>query len=179
LGTLADDAGEWPMRSGEQVEDTSQDASRFSRVFSRFVRIRHDDDTLAAREPTLARSLLRIDLHAATAAWLAREQDDYKAALQRARNDIVASFDGNAAPVQAALTEIDRLAAQPIAPPLPVLGAALKELRDLRANRALSRQSPEPMPIPAVEPTTEPVVPAQAESEPVAPVTDPNNGGTP
>ncbi len=188
LGTLADNAGEWPMRSGEQVEDTSPDASRFSRVFSRFVRIRHDDDTLAAREPTLARSLLRIDLHAATAAWLARDSDDYQAALRRARNDIVASFDESAASVQAALAEVDRLAAQPVAPPLPVLGTALKELRDLRATRALSRQSAEPMPVPAAAPMTEPVAPEPSVIEPAptepmpeaaVPVADPNSGGTP
>ena len=36
-------------------------------------------------------------------------------------------------------TELDRLAAQPLAPALPELGTALKELRNLRATRALSR----------------------------------------
>ncbi len=188
LGTLADDAADWPLRSGEQVVDTDPNASRLSRVFSRFVRIRHNDDTLAAREPTLARSLLRIDLHAATAAWLARESDDYHAALQRARKDLVASFDDSAAPVQAALAEVDRLAALPVAPPLAVLGTALKELRDLRATRALSRQpiQPIPMPAPATLPVTQPVAPEPApavvnppESErtpqSAAPAVDPNS----
>lgn len=166
LGSLADNAEEWPMRSGEQMQDTDPEASRFSRVFSRFVRIRHDDDTLAAREPSLARSLLRIDLHAATAAWLARDSDDYQVALQRVRNDIVSSFDDTAAPVQSALAEVDRLAAQPIAPPLPVLGTALKELRDLRATRALSRESVAPMSAPATTPMNEPVAPEPGVVEP-------------
>lgn len=192
LGTLADDAGDWPMRSGEQVADTDPDASRVSRVFSRFVRIRRDDDTLAAREPSLARSLLRIDLHAATAAWLARESDDYQAALQRARNDLVASFDDSAAPVQAALAEVDRLAAQPVAPPQAVLGTALKELRDLRATRALSRQPTQPIPMsaPVTVPVTEPVAPEPAPAvvkppdsertpQPTAPAVDPNSRATP
>ena len=204
LGSLADNAGEWPMRSGGQMQDTDPEASRFSRVFSRFVRIRHDDDTLAAREPTLARSLLRIDLHAATAAWLARNSDDYQAALRRVRSDIVSSFDDTAAPVQSALAEVDRLAAQPIAPPLPVLGTALKELRDLRATRALSRQSVEPMQAPAATPMTEPVAPEPAVVDPAldaparasepevikpiektpvpdaaVPVADPNSGASP
>ncbi|MEO6075972.1 MAG: uroporphyrinogen-III C-methyltransferase [Dokdonella sp.] len=189
LGTLADGAGDWPMRNSEPAEDTDPQASRFSRVFSRFVRIRHGDETLAAREPTLARSLLRIDLHAATAAWLAREKGDYQAALQRARNDIVASFDDAAAPVQAALAEVDRLAAQPVAPPLAVLGTALKELRDLRATRALSRQPMEAMPAPAVPPVTESVAPPSTPAlvkpsdvaptpAPAAPAVDPNKGAT-
>ena len=183
LATLADGAADWPMRSGAQFEDPSPDASRLSRVFSRFVRIRHDDDTLAAREPGLARSLLRIDLHAVTAAWLARDSDDYQAAMRRVRNDIVASFDDSAASVQAALAEVDRLASQPIAPPLPILGTALKELRDLRANRALSRQSAEPMPPPAAapEPAPEAIESSVTEPppEPAAPVVDPENGVTP
>lgn len=204
LGSLADNVEEWPMRSGEQVADTDPAASRFSRVFSRFVRIRHDDDTLATREPVMARSLLRIDLYAASAAWLARNADDYQAALRRVRTDIVSSFDDTAAPVQSALAEVAHLVAQPIAPPLPLLGTALKELRDLRATRALSRPSVEPVPASSATPMTEPVAPEPAVVEPamavpagasgpadsqpaptvpvpdaVVPVADPNNEGAP
>jgi uroporphyrin-3 C-methyltransferase len=40
------------------------------------------------------------------------------------------------------LAEIDRLAAAPLAPPLPELGSALRELRNLRATRALAQPRP-------------------------------------
>ena len=179
LASLADSATNWPMRSAEPGQAADPEQSRVSRVFARLVRIRHDDDTLVAREPTLARSLLRIDLHAAAAAWLARNASDYQASLQRARSDISTSFGDSAAPAKTALAEIDRLAALTIAPPLPVLGTALKELRDLRATRALSRQVIEPVQAPATEPA-----PAQTATNPVPSENEPapqesSNGGTP
>ena len=183
LASLADAASEWPMRTAEPGPAVDSDASPVSRVFSRLVRIRHDDDTVVSREPVLARSLLRIDLHAAAAAWLARNASDYQVSLQRARKDIAASFDDSAAPITAALAEIDRLAALAIAPPLPVLGTALKELRDLRATRALSRQSLQPMPAPMTEaaPVDQvPTKPAPPKAD-ARPSTAPenSNGGTP
>lgn len=165
LGSLADSAGDWPMRTGEPDEAVDPDASRVSRVLSRLVRIRHDDDTLATREPTLARSLLRIDLHAAAAAWLARNASDYQASMQRVRKDVVASFDDTAAPTKAALAEIDRLAALTIAPPQPVLGTALKELRDLRATRALSRHEAQTLDTPSNVQAPEQVAPQPAPTE--------------
>ena len=179
LASLADSAADWPQRSAEPGHAVDLEQSRVSRVFSRLVRIRHDDDTLVAREPTLARSLLRIDLQTAAAAWLARDVSDYQAALQRARSDISASFDDSATPTKTALAEIDRLAALTIAPPLPVLGTALKELRDLRATRALSRQVIEPVRAPTSE-----TAPTQTLTNPVPGEHDPalknsSNGGTP
>ena len=179
LASLADGAATWPTRSAEPELAGDPGQSRISRVFSRLVRIRHDDDTLVAREPTLARSLLRIDLHAAAAAWLARNDSDYLASLQRARSDITSSFDDSAAPTKTALAELDRLAALTMAPALPVLGTALKELRDLRATRALSRQVIEPLPVPATEPAPaqDAMNPAASEHEPVP--QESSNGGTP
>jgi uroporphyrin-3 C-methyltransferase len=41
--------------------------------------------------------------------------------------------------VKETLAEIDRLAAAPLAPATPELGTALRELRNLRATRALAQ----------------------------------------
>ncbi|MBA8882918.1 uroporphyrinogen-III C-methyltransferase [Dokdonella fugitiva] len=113
--------------------------SRWSGFIEQFVKISHDDaDPLAARDPGLARSLVVLDLRDAEAALLARDGDGYKAALGRARTGITATFDEAAPPTRASLAEIDRLAAEPLAPALPELGSALKELRNLRATRALA-----------------------------------------
>lgn len=166
LGALRDGAAQWPTRSQQVADDPA--ASRFARVFARFIRIRHDDDALATRDPSLARSLLTIDLQAAAAAWLARDPAAWRAALTRARGGIAGSYDDAAEPVRQALAEIDRLAALPVAPPVPVLGTALKELRDMRANRALSRQ-----------PAVAPVEPPAPEATAPAPESAATSGGTP
>lgn len=162
LGTLRDAMAQWPVRSEQSLDDPA--TSRFARVFSRFIRIRHDDEALATRDPALARSLLTIDLQSAAAAWLARDEATWRSALGRARSGIVGSYDDGNDDVRQGLAEIDRLAALPIAPPLPVLGTALKELRDLRANRALSRPSAAPAAAPPDQPPAD--VPAAPGATP-------------
>lgn len=129
-------------------------ASRWQSFFAQFVRISHhsDADTGASRDVGLNRSLAAVDLRAAEVALLARDADGYKAALARARAGIVAGFDAQAAPTKDALAELDRIAAQPLAPALPELGSALKELRNLRATRALAQPRPA---TPAQAPTTD------------------------
>lgn len=115
--------------------------SPFARVFGQFVRISRDDSagTLVARDSGLARSLAALDLRSAEAALFARDAAAFSAALAAARAEITAAFDADAAPVRAALAEVDRLSAQSMAPALPEVGSALRELRNLRTTRALSR----------------------------------------
>lgn len=116
-------------------------SSRWSHFLAQFVRISHRDegDLLGGRDIGIKRSLAAIDLNAAAAALLARDTAGYKAGLARARDEIAASFDAQSAAVQAALAGLDRLMAAPPAPAVPELGNALKELRNLRATRALAR----------------------------------------
>lgn len=119
-------------------------ASRWQGFFAQFVRISHssDIDTGGSRDVGLTRSLAAVDLRAAEVALLARDAEGYKAALARARAGIAASFDVQAAPTKDVLAEIDGMAGQPLAPALPELGSALKELRNLRATRALALPRP-------------------------------------
>jgi uroporphyrin-III C-methyltransferase len=120
--------------------------SRLRQILSQFVRISHDDDAamLSLRDEKLTRSLAALDLRAAEAAVFVRDQDEFEAALKRARSGIEAVFDTDAPAVREALATLDRLAATPLAPALPELGTALNELRNLRTTRALSQPARPP-----------------------------------
>lgn len=118
-------------------------ASTFARLFGAFVQVRHDTETAReqalVRDATLARDLVQLDLRAAQAAALARDDAGFRAALVEARAQTAAAFDAQAPQTAAFEKEIDALAAAQLAPPTPaVFGAALKDLRNLRATHALA-----------------------------------------
>ncbi len=153
LGALERLRGELPTlaRANAESADTPVPESRWRAFFSQFVRIHHSDDlAIAPRDIELARSLVALDLRVAEAALMAGDAETWAPALKRARDGLADAFDPRAEATQAALAELDRLAAQPLAPALPELGTALKELRNLRATRALS-QPPVPAQMPAPE----------------------------
>jgi uroporphyrin-3 C-methyltransferase len=114
--------------------------SRLWRVLGAFVQVHHGDDVQAAlslRDAGLARELAILDLRDAEVALLARDDAHYRAALTSARSQLLA-FDASVPAVRAAQEELDTLAKAVLAPPPPtILGAALKELRNLRATHAL------------------------------------------
>ena len=117
--------------------------STFMRLFGAFVQVRHDEDTAQAqavvRDAALARDLVQLDLRAAQAAALARDDAGYRAALGEARTQVTAAFDVQAAQATVFLKELDALSQTQLAPPAPpVLGTALKDLRNLRATHALA-----------------------------------------
>ena len=128
-----------PAKS-ERVAAAAAPPSRLAALLQQFVRVSTDDSAAPGqRDAGLARTLAAIDLRAAQAALLARDPAAYTAALVRTRATIAASFDADAQPVKDALAEIDRLSSAPLAPALPELGSALRELRNLRATRALAQ----------------------------------------
>jgi uroporphyrin-3 C-methyltransferase len=114
--------------------------SRLWRVLGAFVQVHHGEDaqaSLGLRDAGLARELAILDLRDAEAALLARDDARYHAALTSAHAQLLA-FDPSAAQVTAAQAELDALARSALAPPPPqILGAALRELRNLRATHAL------------------------------------------
>lgn len=129
-----------PALAKQTSTGEAESDSRWQRFLAQFVRVSHNgDDAQATRDIGLTRSLAALDLRAAEAALLAGDSDGYAAALKRSRDGVAAGFDAAAEPVKNAIAELDRLAAQPLAPAVPELGAALKELRNLRATRTLSR----------------------------------------
>jgi len=153
LAHLREATAALPARRAATAE-TSGAPSRWSGFIEQFVKISHDDGRgVPTHDPGLARSLVVLDLRGAEAALLVRDEEGYKAALANARAGIAATFDDGAAPTHAALAEIDRLAAEPLAPKLPELGSALKELRNLRATRALAHPPGTVVPVaPAAKP---------------------------
>lgn len=94
---------------------------------------------LAVADARLARELTQLDLAQAQAALLAYDSDAYAAALQRVEESLSTRFDDNAPAVQQARVTLQHLAAVlPSAAPVR-LGAALNELRNLRAVHALKQ----------------------------------------
>ena len=112
--------------------------SRLETLLQQFVRI-SSDDTPERRDIELTRTLAAIDLRAAEAALLARDPAAYTGAIARARTSIAGAFDGEAQPVKDDLAELEKLGSATLAPALPELGSALRELRNLRATRALAQ----------------------------------------
>ncbi|MDR3387143.1 MAG: uroporphyrinogen-III C-methyltransferase [Rudaea sp.] len=115
-------------------------SSRLWRVLGAFVQVHHGEDAqtrLDMHDAGLARELVALDLHEAAAAALARDEARYQAAVAAARAQLNA-FDAAAPAVAAAQGELDALGKARLAPPPPqILGAALRELRNLRATHAL------------------------------------------
>jgi uroporphyrin-3 C-methyltransferase len=130
----------------------SAQAPRWQRLLGEFVRVRHGDSAAAIaerHEPALARQLFVLDLRDAESALLARDQARYRAALDSAQARLRSDFDGAAAAVAAARTTLAELGRAELAPaPPPAFGAALRELRNLRATHALQEKAPAAAPTP-------------------------------
>lgn len=141
-----------PPRAPEVEEEAKP---RWREILDRFVRIRAADEP--SRWPgseRVDRALIALDIREAEAALLGRDESAWREALGRARAGIVAGFDAEAPATRAALAEIDRLASTPMAPALPELGTALRELRNLRITRTLA-EPPPAAPAPASPPAVD------------------------
>lgn len=118
--------------------------SRIGRALAGVVSVQRDDGApLAVADARFARELVALDLAQAQAALLAHDPKAFAAALQRADTGLASQFDDHAEAVQQARATLQRLAdALPHNTPVQ-LGAALTELRNLRAVHTLS-SSPAP-----------------------------------
>jgi uroporphyrin-3 C-methyltransferase len=112
--------------------------SRIGRVLATVISVQHDNGApLAVADARLARELTALDLAQAQAALLASDSGAYAAALQQVTLALSTQFDAASPAVQQAQASLKQLAAAlPSAAPVP-LGAALGELRNLRAVHAL------------------------------------------
>lgn len=143
LQRLCTQLSQWPEPARAPASaPTAAKPSGLTGLFDAFVQVRHDDaapSQALLRGGAIARDLIELDLRAAQAAALARDATGYHSALADARVQIAATFDAQTPAVAAALRELDALDKMDLAPAPPaVLGAALKELRNLRATHALS-----------------------------------------
>ncbi|MDE3210748.1 MAG: uroporphyrinogen-III C-methyltransferase [Pseudomonadota bacterium] len=113
--------------------------SRIGHALAGVVTVQRDNGApLAVADARFARELTALDLAQAQAALLAYDSKGYAAALQRASASLASQFDGSAKAVRQARGVLEQLGRQ-LPPSAPVeLGAALTELRNLRAVHALT-----------------------------------------
>lgn len=153
LSALRSGVGQLPAARGERAPADTGAESRWWHVFGSFVRVRTGEDAAALvqrHEPALARQLVVLDLRDAEAALLARDDVRYRAALTEAQAGLKLDFDAGADSVKAAGATLARLAQAQLAPAPPaLLGAALRELRNLRATHALRQPARAPAAKPA------------------------------
>ena len=147
LAALRAGAAHLPSARRDAASATAGEESRWWRVFGNFVRVRTGADAAAVaqrHDAALARQLYLLDLRDAEAALLTRDPVRYAAAIAEAQAELKLDFDPGAEPVKSAQDTLERLGKAELAPPAPPqLGAALRELRNLRATHAL-RQTPPP-----------------------------------
>jgi uroporphyrin-3 C-methyltransferase len=111
--------------------------SRITAAIGNVVKLQRTNGApLSVADARFARELTAIDLAQAQAALLAADRDGYVAALRRADAGLASQFDTGAPAVQQARAQVATLQAQQPSTPVQ-LGAALNELRNLRAVHAL------------------------------------------
>lgn len=119
--------------------DTTNDGvwARIGRALGGVIRVQRDNGgPLALQDARFVRELTVLDLAQAQAALLAHDDKAYADALQRADASLATQFDQEAPAVQQAHALLRQLATETQGGPVQ-LGAALTELRNLRAVRAL------------------------------------------
>ena len=119
--------------------------ARIKRALASVITVQRDNaGPLSVVDTRLARELATLDLAQAQAELLAADNDAARAALQRAQASLASQFDGNDAAVRQAQAKLAALIAD-IKPAATVqLGAALVELRNLRAVHALKPSAEQP-----------------------------------
>jgi uroporphyrin-3 C-methyltransferase len=140
LGQLRTRIGSLQAKRGLAEAAPAPDESRLMRVLGALVQVHHDDspNAMPVTDVYLARQLTILDLRDAQAAALTRDDANFKVAVATARGQVASAFDSNSPDVAAVLAQFDPLSKAQLAPAPPsILGAALKELRNLRASHAL------------------------------------------
>ncbi|RDS80208.1 hypothetical protein DWU98_14970 [Dyella monticola] len=137
---LRNDLPTWPLKPLD--EPTTQASTsvwaRFRRALYSVIQIHRDNGApVDIADARIARELVALDLAQAQAGLLAWDNDASAAALKRADAGLDAQFDPQSPALQQAHQRIATLLTQ-LKPAIPVkLGAALGELRNLRAVHAL------------------------------------------
>jgi len=131
----------WPLKPLDRTEDSAAADTAWMRVrrsLADVIRVQRTNGApLAVADARFARELVGLDLAQAQAALLAYDADGYAAALKRAEANLGTQFDLQAPVVQQARAKLAELERQlPAVAPVQ-LGAALAELRNLRAVHAL------------------------------------------
>jgi len=152
LQALRGTIGELPLKPLDTpAASQATDAwSRIRRALGSVISVHRDNGApLAVVDARFARELAALDLAQAQSALLAHDGEGYAAALQRVEASLASQFDGNAVGVQQARETLKQLARQSPDNASVQLGAALTELRNLRAVHALAPAPAASAPTPA------------------------------
>ena len=144
LVALRGDLAGLPLKLLDGGRAPATDAwSRIGHALAGVISVQRDDGApLAVADARFARELAALDLAQAQAALLAYDSQAYTAALQRVDGALASQFDGSVPAVQQARATLKQLAIQlPASAPVQ-LGAALTELRNLRAVHAVAAPAP-------------------------------------
>lgn len=157
LAALADEVAAWPLRQQRRpnpgqanvIRPDSEEQgwwARFRGALAEVAVVHRDQadaaEVLTVQQENLLRENLRLQLRVAELAALRGDAELYGDSLDQVRGWIETYFRTDAAPVAGALERIGDLAARPVAPDLPTIGQALRELRSLRASAALAEDTP-------------------------------------
>lgn len=134
-------SAQWPLKPIDRADDAPTADTAWARVRRSLVDVirvqRVNGAPLAVADARFARELVGLDLAQAQAALLAYDAAGYADALKRADANLAAQFDDKAPAVQQARAKLAELQKQMPATAPVELGAALAELRNLRAVHAL------------------------------------------
>jgi uroporphyrin-3 C-methyltransferase len=141
LTTLRGELAMLPLKPAD-APDTAATPGAWSRIghaLAGVISVKRDNGApLAVADARFARELAALDLAQAQAALLAYDSKAYAAALQRVDASLSSQFDGSTSAVRQARDTLKQLATQLPANAPVQLGAALTELRNLRAVHVLS-----------------------------------------
>lgn len=140
LQTLRSEIATWPLKPLDRdAAPATGGWARIGRALAGVISVQRDDGApLAVADARLARELAALDLAHAQAALLAHDSAACAEAIKRVDAALASQFDVHAPAVQRARAALQQLlAGLPTSAPVE-LGAALAELRNLRAVRALS-----------------------------------------
>jgi uroporphyrin-III C-methyltransferase len=140
---LRNDLPDLPLKPLDQTStDNSGVWARIRHALSSVIQIQRDNGTpIEIADARIARELVALDLAQAQAALIAWDDEVCAAALKRADAGLAAQFDPQSPAVQQAHDRIAALSSQ-LKPSIPVkLGAALSELRNLRAVHVLKPEA--------------------------------------
>ncbi len=154
LQALSDAANGWPLASTVRLAPAGGEAwhQRALAALDRYFRVRRLDDAQAS--DLWVRDRIALDLSAARWLLLRGEGASAKALLTNVRETMGARLETRDAGVTQALAQLDEILAAPLAPELPALGEARRELA--RLQRADSPVANVPTTIDSPAPSVQP-----------------------
>ena len=157
LAAIADSVEQWPLLqqrkprpgSANVIQPDAEEQgwwARFRGALAEVAVVHRDQpdatELLTIEQERLLRENIRLQLRVAQLAAIRGDQAPYREALAQVAEWIERYFRVDNAAVSAALARLQTLAETAVAPDLPSIGQALRELRSLRASADFAEEAP-------------------------------------